>query len=203
MKGLIYGFGAATFYGVLICCVKVLFKSTHITVFEILYLRSLIAVVILSVILWRSGISIFEVRKQISVYLFIRCICGFFGFALEFFAIKYTDLSKVVIIIYNPFLTSIMSYLMIGEKVNIHDLFSFLVGVIGIALLADPFAKFKDINDLIGIFIALLSGTVFNIGFIALRRVKKELNSWTVVFHFALVNMFFSPSLFLAEKVYQ
>ena len=102
----------------------------------------------------------------------IRCITGFFGFATEFFAVKFTDLSKIVIILYNPFLTSLMSFLLIGERVNRHDLFSFFLGVTGIALLTDPFSNIKGINDLIGCFLAFLSAVIFNLGFIALRKVK-------------------------------
>lgn len=57
-------------------------------------------------------------------------------------------------------------------------------------------------DDLIGISLALLSAVIFNIGFIALRKAKKELNSWTIVFHFSVTNMFFAPFCFLAEKSY-
>ena len=71
-----------------------------------------------------------DIKKHVFPYLAIRCITGFIGFALEFFSVKFTDLSKVVIILYNPFLTSIMSYLLIGEKVNKHDLFAFFLGKI-------------------------------------------------------------------------
>eukprot|EP00347_Sterkiella_histriomuscorum_P017150 403350477 len=202
LKGLLYGFGAASCYGLLICAVKFLFQFSNITVFEILYLRSLIAIVILAGILYVNKVNVFEVRQQVSGYLLIRCICGFVGFAIEFFAIKFTDLSKIVIILYNPFLTSIMSYLIIGEKVNRHDLLSFFVGVLGIGLLTDPFAKLRNVDDLIGISLAFLSAVIFNIGFIALRRAKKELNSWTIVFHFSLTNIFFAPLCFLTEKAF-
>lgn len=103
---------------------------------------------------------------------------GFFGFATEFFAVKFTELSKIVIILYNPFLTSLMSYLLIGERVTKHDLFAFFLGVTGIALLTDPFSNIKGVNDLIGCMLALLSAVIFNLGFIALRKVKSQLNSW-------------------------
>lgn len=61
---------------------------------------------------------------------------------------------------------------MIGERVNKHDILSFFVGVTGIALLTDPFSNLKGVNDLIGCALALLSAAIFNIGFIALRKVK-------------------------------
>ncbi len=71
------------------------------------------------------------------------------------------------------------------------------------ALLTDPFSHFKDMNDLIGISLALLSAVTFNIGFISLRRVKKDLNSWQIVFYFTVTNMMFSPFCFIGEKVYK
>lgn len=124
------------------------------------------------------------IKRFVFPYLAIRCITAFSGFAVEFFSIIFTDLSKMVIILYNPFLTSIMSYLLIGETVNKHDILSFFLGVIGIALLTDPFATRKNENDLLGIMLAFLSAVIFNLGFIAIRKVKSELNSWQIVFFF-------------------
>jgi len=52
LKGLLFGFGAATCYGLLICAVKLLFKISTLTVFEILYLRSLIAMIMVFIVLY-------------------------------------------------------------------------------------------------------------------------------------------------------
>lgn len=150
------------------------------TVFEILYLRSFFALIMVSIILTVAGVSPFDIKKNVSWYLGIRCVTGFIGFATEFFAVKFTELSKIVIILYNPFLTSLMSYLIIGERVTKNDLLCFFLGVAGIALLTDPFSNIKGINDMIGCALALLSAVIFNIGFIALRKVKSQLNSWQI-----------------------
>ena len=197
---MLYGFGAATCYGLLICAVKLLYKISKVTVFEILYLRSFAAMIIVSIILYYNKVSPFEIKRHVSVCLSIRCITGFFGFATEFFAVKFTELSKIVIILYNPFLTSLMSYLIIGEKVNKSDLLSFFLGVTGIALLTDPFSDLKGINDFIGCALAVMSAIIFNLGFIALRKVKSQLNSWQIVFYFTVTNMLLSPFSFIAEK---
>ena len=186
----------------MICAVKFLFEISTITVFEILYLRSLIAMVMVSLVVYQQGVSPLEIKRHVAWVLAVRCITGFFGFATEFFSVKFTDLSKVVIILYNPFWTSLMSYVMIGEKVNRNDLFCFFLGVTGIALLTDPFNRIKGLNDLIGCALALLSATIFNIGFIALRKAKKDLNSWQIVFYFTFTNMMLSPGSFILEKTY-
>ena len=142
------------------------------TVFEILYLRSFVAMILVSILLWQIKVSPFDIKRPVALCLSIRCITGFFGFATEFFAVKFTELSKIVIILYNPFLTSLMSYFLIGERVNRHDLLSFFLGVTGIALLTDPFSNMKGMTDIIGCILALLSAVIFNLGFIALRKVK-------------------------------
>jgi drug/metabolite transporter (DMT)-like permease len=200
LMGLLFGFGAATCYGLLICSVKWLYRISNITVFEILYLRSFVAMVLVVIILRTYGVSPFDIKRPVAWYLSVRCITGFFGFAAEFFAAKFTDLSKVVIILYNPFLTSLMSFLIIGERVTRHDLLSFLLGVIGIALLTDPFSNLKGLEDLVGCGLALLSAVIFNVGFIALRKVKRDLDSWQIVFYFTVTNMLLSPFSFMAEQ---
>lgn len=70
----------------------------------------------------------------------------------------------------------------------------------GIALLTDPFSNLKGVNDLIGMALAVLSAVIFNLGFIALRKVKSQLNSWQIVFYFTVTNMMLSPFSFIGEK---
>lgn len=134
--------------------------------------------IMVSGILYAFKVSPFEIKRNVAMCLSIRCVTGFLGFATEFFAVKFTELSKIVIILYNPFLTSLMSFLIIGERVNRQDLLAFFLGVMGIALLTDPFSNLKGVNDLIGLALAVLSAVIFNLGFIALRKVKSQLNSW-------------------------
>lgn len=58
----------------------------------------------------------------------------------------------------------------------------------------------KGINDMIGISIALLSAIIFNIGFISIRKVSKDINAWVIVFYFTITNMTLSPLCILAEN---
>ena len=109
----IYGFCAASCYGILFCSAKYLLLTSPITIFELLYVRSFFAMIILFPILFLYDISIFEIPRHVSFYLFLRCLTGFIGFSLQFFATKFTDLSKIVILIYNPFISSLMSFCII------------------------------------------------------------------------------------------
>lgn len=89
---------------------------------------------------------------------------------LWLFATKFTSLSKIVIIEFNPFLMLLISYLIIGETVKKYDLITFALGMLGIVLLTNPFTYLKGVDDLIGIFLALLSSLVSNIGYIYFRK---------------------------------
>jgi drug/metabolite transporter (DMT)-like permease len=82
LLGLIYGFGAATCYGLLFCSAKILFLWSTITVFEILYMRAFLSLLIILPILYISGINPFDVQRKHAPYLFIRCFAGFLGFAI-------------------------------------------------------------------------------------------------------------------------
>lgn len=62
-----------------------------------------------------------------------------FGYLLQVSAIELIPISKAVVIIYNPFLASLFSFLIIGEKLSVHDLFCFLFCTIGVIMLTDPF----------------------------------------------------------------
>lgn len=199
--GLIYGYGAATGYGMLICAVKYLFTFTPLSIFEILYMRSLIAMCLLIPILYYNNVHPLNISKPLAPYLIVRCLSAFIGFVLEFIAAKFTDLSKIVIVFYNPFLTCLMGYLMIGERVNKHDLLSFFLGMLGIAFITDPFSSIKSPNDLIGIGIAVLSSVFFNIGFIVIRKVKKEIHSWQIVSFFTITNLIFSPICIFTDNI--
>jgi drug/metabolite transporter (DMT)-like permease len=80
LLGLLYGFLGGTFYGFLICAVKLVFKSAKISVFQVLYLRSFIAIFLVTIIMKIFKISPFSITRKLSPYLLIRCTCGYLGF---------------------------------------------------------------------------------------------------------------------------
>ena len=127
MKGLICGSLAATSAALSIILIKLLLIQTKINEFELIYQRSLIACLSLCLILYLNGISPFSIPRDVSRFAFQRIFGSFFGFMLEIFALDFIPSSKAVLIVNNPFLTSILSYLLIGEVSSKHDMISFLV----------------------------------------------------------------------------
>ncbi len=115
MKGLICGFLTATSAGTMIIVIKVLLSLVKIGEFELIYMRSLVACVIVSFIIYMNGVSIFKIERSVGIYAFGRVFGSCMGFILEIFSLKYISTSKSVLIINNPLLTSIISYLTIRE----------------------------------------------------------------------------------------
>lgn len=201
MKGLICGFLAATSAALLIILIKLLLIQTKINEFELIYQRSLIACLILCLILYINGISPFSIPKDVSRFAFQRVFGSFFGFMLEIFALDFIPSSKAVLIVNNPFLTSILSYFLIGEVSSKHDMISFLVCTLGVTLMCDPFNDSKPSSDTeyIGTILAVLSSISFNLSYLALRNLKgHQINSWILVFHIMIVNLMFMPTCFLS-----
>jgi drug/metabolite transporter (DMT)-like permease len=141
MKGLIFGFLTATSAGIMIDIIKVLLSEIHINEFELIYIRSFFALLIVSVILWFNKCSIFAIDKDLALFAFGRVFGSCLGFALEIFSLDYITTSKSILIINNPLITSLLSYVLLREKSGLHDMISFTFCTLGVALLTNPFAE--------------------------------------------------------------
>jgi drug/metabolite transporter (DMT)-like permease len=143
MKGLIFGFLAATSGGIMIDIVKVLLIQIHINDFELIYLRSLFACVIVSIVIWfnRETTSVFKIDREVAIFAFGRVFGSFIGFMLEILSLDYISTSKSVLIINNPLITSILSYVILREKSGKHDLICFIMCTFGVVLLTNPFSN--------------------------------------------------------------
>ena len=92
---------------------------------------------------------------------------------LIFMALRLTSTSKVILIFENPFLTSIMAYLLIGERITIHEIFVFVLSTLGIILLSRSAKKGeadKDISgEALGVLLCLIAAVLANLSTLALR----------------------------------
>ncbi|TNV78495.1 hypothetical protein FGO68_gene5241 [Halteria grandinella] len=206
MKGLICGFLAATSAGISLDLIKVLLFYTNISEFELIYQRSLIALVIVGFVLYIGGHSPFNISRDVGMYAAIRVLGSCGGFMMQIFALDFIPVSKSVLIINNPFLTSLISFVLIGERSSKHDYFCFFLCTIGVILLTDPFQeslnKGDDLKNMIGTSLAFISSLSFNISYVALRRLSnKQINSWILVFHIMTANLMVMPACFLSYDV--
>ena len=90
-------------------------------------------------------------------------------------ALKIISTSKVILILENPFLTSVMAYFIIGESITKHEILVFFMATIGIILLAQAeeskHSRHEKISDeTIGIALTVVAAFLANLGSIALRQ---------------------------------
>ncbi|CDW82290.1 membrane protein [Stylonychia lemnae] len=205
VRGLVCGFIAACSAGLQLDLIKIMLFYTDIGVFELVYQRSLTAFILVSLILYYLKISPFEIDKKALPYAFIRIIGSAAGFLLMIFSLEIIPVSKTVVIVYNPFISSLISYVTIGEKMSKHDILCFLVCTVGVVLLTDPLnSKIMSYKDILGIVLALGSAVSFNLSYVALRKIKdRPVNSWVLVFYIMVINLVFMPGVFLTYDVYK
>ena len=182
MKGLICGFLAATSAGLTVILLKVLLLYTDLSAFELIYQRSLAALMVVSVVLYFAGHSPFDIERESAWLASQRVLGSSLGFVLQTFALEFVPTSKAVLVVNNPFLTSALSYLLIRERSSKQDMLCFLLCTLGVALLTDPFQLFATCDSaveetnahrqLIGVFLAVLASLSFNVSYVALRRLR-------------------------------
>lgn len=175
VKGLIFGFATATCAGIVLCLFKVLMKISNITVLEMIYQRSFLSLLLVAIIMKVRGSSFFNVQKDVYKYFQIRVVTSLLGFAFQIFSLEFISVSKAVIIIYNPFITSIIAYLLVNERMTKHDLVCFFACTIGVIFLTNPFSESNyNMKELIGTTFAIIASLSFNIGYAALRKIKNR-----------------------------
>lgn len=88
-----------------------------------------------------------------------------------------------------------MSLILIGEKMNYHDVISSCICTMGVIALSNPMG-WKDISykELVGFGLAFVSAFSFNLSFIALRKIRNaNVSSWFIVFLIMLLNILLLP----------
>ena len=158
-----------------------------------------------SLIIYFSGESIFGISKPIMKIAMIRIFGSALGFIFTIASLELIPVSKTVVIVYNPFLASLTSYLLIGESMSVHDLLCFFFCTLGVVMLTDPFSgKVKDARETLGIMLAFLSSLSYNVSYVALRKIRDTpINSWILVFFIMLINLVTMPAVFLSYDIYR
>ena len=76
------------------------------------------------------------VTRQQLPYVMVRAIGESVGHLLIFSAMKIMSASKVLLILENPFLISLIALLAIGEVITKHEIVVFVAATIGIILIS-------------------------------------------------------------------
>tara|TARA_B110000977_G_scaffold189614_1_gene259334 strand:- start:1088 stop:1933 length:846 start_codon:yes stop_codon:yes gene_type:complete len=161
-------------------CVKAL---PHIPVFELVFFRSLISLLITFVFLKKKSIPVFGNNKKI---LFSRGILGVTALTLFFITLQNIPLASAVTLQYlSPIFTAFFAIWILKEKMKSRQWFFFVLAFLGVFILKgfDISGQISYKFMTIGIVSACFSGLAYN----CIRLLRKTEHPLVVVFYFPLV----------------
>ncbi|OIQ27162.1 MAG: hypothetical protein BM555_06210 [Crocinitomix sp. MedPE-SWsnd] len=161
-------------------------------VFEIVFFRSIISLIICSAIIKRKRIPFFGNNKK---WLLIRGFAGFTALTLFFFTLKNLPLAISISVQYlSPIFTILFAIRLQKEKVAPYQWIFFFISLMGVVVIGyfkDPNLHFNPLWLGIGIVSAIISGIAYN----AIMKCKDTDEPITVVMYFPLVA---TPLTFIA-----
>ena len=161
-------------------CVKAL---PHIPVFELVFFRSLISLLITFVFLKKKSIPVFGNNKKT---LFSRGILGVTALTLFFITLQNIPLASAVTLQYlSPIFTAFFAIWILKEKMKSRQWFFFVLAFLGVFILKgfDISGQISYKFMTIGIVSACFSGLAYN----CIRLLRKTEHPLVVVFYFPLV----------------
>ena len=161
---------------------KLLGDAYH--VLQIVFFRSLFALVPMLVPLWREGLSRLRTRRPVAHAL--RALVGIASLALYFLAYQLMPLADAYAIGYAaPLFITALSVPLLGEKVGLRRWSAVLVGFAGVLVMVRPGTAVFDVVALVPLGGALLYAVVA----ILVRMLSRTEASVTIVVYYALTTV--------------
>lgn len=161
-------------------CVKAL---PHIPVFELVFFRSIVSLIISYVLLKRKNVSVMGNNRKI---LFARGFFGATALTLFFITLQNIPLAGAVTIQYlSPIFTALFAVWLLKEKVKHRQWLFFALSFLGVFLLKgfDISGQISSKYIIVGLVSACLSGLAYN----CIRILRSTEHPLVVVFYFPLV----------------
>lgn len=126
---------AVTVWSAMMILVKAL--SAEYTSFQILFIRTLFCLAILTPILWRNGFSILKTRR-LPLHM-SRAVFAYFGMLGLFIGLGSIPIAEVVSLSFTqPIFIFLLAAILLGEKLNARRVISILGGFAGVLILLRP-----------------------------------------------------------------
>ena len=126
---------AVTVWSAMMILVKAL--STEYTSFQILFIRTLFGLAILTPILWRNGFSTLKTRR-LPLHM-SRAIFAYFGMLGLFIGLGSIPIAEVVSLSFTqPIFIFLLAAILLGEKLNARRVIAILGGFAGVLILLRP-----------------------------------------------------------------
>ena len=170
---------------------------TGIPLFEKVFFRNLISLVVAFFMLKKSSAPMFG-RRENQLALLARSIFGLAGVVLNFYAIANLTLADSSMLgKLSPIFVTIMACIFLKEKIDNKQVLSIIITFLGALLVIKPEFSLEMLPSLSGIMSAASAGVAYTL----LRYLKDKESPDTIIFYFSLISVVFTAPFALAEYV--
>jgi drug/metabolite transporter (DMT)-like permease len=159
--------------------------SGDLPVFEKVFFRNILAVLIAYVTIMRKGDRLWGEKKNRAV-LFFRSLLGVMGMALYFYAIRHLYLADSAILHkLFPFFVTIFAAVFLKEKLTKIQVPGMIIAFLASMLIIKPQFDYRILPALAGFGTALLSGATYTM----VRYLRNKESPATIVFFFSFTSL--------------
>ena len=177
---------ASLFFSLMTVCVKRI--DNRIPIFELVFFRSILSLIITYIILKKRNINPWGINKFL---LTLRGALGTIALLCVFYAIRNMPLSIATVIQYTyPIFISIFSVIFINEKLNKFIILALFIGWLGILIILNPYKlSFIDINlRTSSLIIAFIGAICTSLAYITVKKLSEKEDIFVIIKYFPLIS---------------
>ena len=178
---------ASLFFSLMTVCVKNI--DERINIYELVFFRSLISLLITSLILKKKDINPWGNNRKL---LFLRGILGTVALICIFYAIRNMPLSISTVIQYTyPIFISIFAGIFIKEKLTKNIVLALVIGWLGILVILNQ-SQLANINveiEKLSIIIAFLGAISTSLAYLTVKKLSSTEDIFIIIKYFPLVSV--------------
>ena len=178
---------ASLFFSIMTVCVKKI--DSIIPIYELVFFRSFISLLITSFIIRRKDINPWGNNKPL---LILRGILGTIALVCIFYAIRNMPLNLSTVIQYTyPIFISIFAGIFINEQITKGIILALITGWLGILVILNP-TQLSNLNveiDSFSIFIAFLGAVTTSLAYITVKKLSFTENVFIIIKYFPLISI--------------
>ncbi|MDC3160659.1 DMT family transporter [Prochlorococcus sp. AH-716-G04] len=186
---------ASFFFSLMTVCVKKI--DNRITIYELVFFRSLLSLFITSLIINKKNLNPWGKNKPL---LILRGILGTIALVCIFYAIKNMPLNISTVIQYTyPIFISIFAGILINEKITKNLIIASITGWLGILIILNPY-QLSSLNleiDKFTVLIAFLGAISTALAYITVKKLSLTEDIFIIIKYFPLISVItLSPIVF-------
>ena len=186
---------ASFFFSLMTVCVKKI--DNRIPIYELVFFRSLLSLLITSLIINNKNLNPWGKNKPL---LILRGILGTIALVCIFYAIKNMPLNISTVIQYTyPIFISIFAGVLINEKITKNLIIASITGWLGILIILNPY-QLSSLNielDKITVSIAFLGSISTALAYITVKKLSLTEDIFIIIKYFPLISVItLSPIVF-------